>query len=164
MAPKPGDLILYTVSGRSGWTSKLVAIGQLLVGVGRGTEQYSHVAILSNRPGRQWEWKFPRSGEFRVDRTRAYEVWRIGEPNEYQRQRILDYCAVCRGEWYNLIGLFTDGLLGLPHTAVCSQGAGRAYEFSGIRIGTEGKTFPAPDAIPDAHGAHLIERYCPRRK
>lgn len=159
--PTPGDLILYPVSGRSAMTSRLVAAGELLLGAGRGLEQYSHVAVASESVGRQWEWKWPRAGEFRIDKSRPYEVWRLGNPSEKQRQKILYYCELARGEWYNMLGLLTFGLVGLPRTAVCSQGAARAYAFAGIKINAEGKPLVSPNAVADYPGARMLYRYEP---
>ncbi len=164
MKIRQGDVIMYPVTGRSGLTSKLVAIGELLFGAGHGFEQYSHVAIASKRPGYQWEWKWPWSGEYHIDKNRPYEVWRIGNPTEEQREKILEYCARHRGEWYNMIGLLTFGLLGLKRTAVCSQGAGRAYAHAGIRIGAEGKPLLSPNAIADKHVSRMMDRVEPGRK
>ena len=42
----PGDIVLYPVSGKDGWESRIVGIGQLLFGSGRGHEQFSHAALL----------------------------------------------------------------------------------------------------------------------
>lgn len=163
MEPCPGNVILYPVTGRSGWTSKFVAIGELLFGSGHGLELYSHVAIVSERPGYQWEWKWPFAGEFPIDHKRIYEVWEVGTPSDVQRQRILDYCVSCRGEWYNMIGLLTFGLLGLKRTAVCSQGAGRAYAHAGIHISAQGKPLLSPNAIADKRTARMITRHEPKR-
>lgn len=164
MRPKPGDLILYPVNGRSGWASKFVAVFEIILGAGHDFEQYSHVAIVGEQEGTQWEWKWPRSGCFPVDASRAYEVWRVGDPSPSQRRRILEYCSQHSGEVYNLIGLLTFGLLGLPRTAVCSQGAGRAYKNAHIMIGKEGKPLLSPNAIPDYKGAEMVVRVKPKGK
>ena len=161
MIPQFGDLILYNVNGRSEFISRLVGAGQLILGIGHSREVYSHVAVMSDRKGYQFEAKVPRAGEFPIDDSREYEVWRIGDPTDAQRDDILRWCRKHAGDWYNLTGLLTDGLVALRRTYVCSQFGGRAYKAAGIRISSEGNRVLAPDAIPDAPGARCIARYAP---
>lgn len=161
MVPKPGDVVLYPVTGRSGWTSRAVAIGELLVGAGRKPTLYSHAAILAWEPGWQYEAKWPRTGRFRIDRARPYEIWNVGNPSDGQRRDILNWAAEHCGQWYNMLGLLTGGLLGLPGHVVCSQFVGLAYAAArpGIRMSKEGLRLLSPDAIPDHRDAALVERY-----
>jgi hypothetical protein len=161
--PRPADVILYPVSPRSGWTSRFVAAAELMVGAGRGLVGYSHAAILEEG-GYQYEAKWPKTGCYHIDRSRPYEVWRIGSPTEDQRHRILAWCRTHEGEWYNMIGLLSGGFLGLPRTAVCSQFAGLAYAAAGIRIGKEGQRLLSPNAIADHPHARCIYRYTPGGK
>lgn len=160
MMPRPGDVVLYPVSGRSGWTSRLVAAGELLLGAGRGLEQYSHAAIL-DVDGHQFEAKWPKTGRFKVDHSRPLEIWNVGNPSDSQRRDILNWCREHEGEWYNMIGLLSFGLLGLKRTAVCSQFVGLSYGAArpGIKIPFEGKRILSPNAIADFDRAHLVKRY-----
>lgn len=164
MRPLPGDLILYNVTGNSELISRLVAAAQLSLGIGGGSEVYSHVAVLSDRPGWQFEAKFPLTGHFPIDTSRSYEIWRIGKPTPDQRKGILNWCREHEGHLYNLSGLLTDGLIALRGTYVCSQFGATSYAANGIRIKAEGHRVLAPDVIPDAKGAKRVLRYDPPRK
>ena len=162
--PLAGDVILYPVSPHSALSSRLVAVGEWLAGAGKGFEPYSHATILSSVPGFEYGYQWPRSGHFPIDATRDYEVWRIGDPSSSQRERILRWCQEHQGEWYNMLGLLTGGLLGLKHTAVCSQGVGRAYASAHIHISAEGQRLLSPNAIRDYPGATLVHKYSPPQK
>lgn len=161
MDPMPGDIILYPVTPRSALTSRLIAAGELLIGAGRGMESYSHAAILAEDMRHQFEAKWPKTGRFRIDSSRIYEVWNVGNPSDSQRIRILDYCLDHEGEWYNMIGLLTGGLLGLPRTAVCSQFAGYAYSAAQLKINPEGQRLLSPNAISDYPEARMVRRFFP---
>lgn len=163
MDPLPGDVILYPVTGQSGWTSRFVAAGELIIGVGHTFEQYSHVAILDEDPHYEFEAKFPKTGRFRVDTSRIYEIWNIGNPSSAQRARVLAWCRDHEDEWYNMLGLLTGGLLGLPRTAVCSQFVGKAYAAANIKFSAEGKHILSPNAIRDYKDATMIQRYVPKK-
>ncbi len=160
MEPQPGDIILYPVTGQSNWISRLIGAAQLIIGIGKGYETYSHVAILAPN-GRQYEAKWPRTGNFLIDDSRVFEVWSLGNLTDAQRRQVLMWCRCHVGEWYNMIGLLTGGLFGLPRTAVCSQFAGHAYESAGVSIHQEGLAILSPDAIPDFPEARMLRRYQP---
>ena len=163
MLSKPGDWILYNVDGRSEFISRAVAAGQLLLGIGHGREAYSHVALVSERPQWQYESKFPFPGHYPIDITRAYEVWRIGDPTSAQRAKALNWCQRHIGARYpyNMSGLLTDGLVALRRSYVCSQYAAAAWAAAGVRVSAEGQRILAPDVIPDFLGARMILRYEP---
>ncbi len=160
MPIKPGDIILYSVSADSEIISRIVAAGQLLLGIGSGDELYSHVAIASYTPGWQYEAKLPRSGRFPIDIARPYEVWRIGNPTDDQRMKIVRWCIENSGSLYNFTGLLTDGLIALKHTYVCSQFGQSACRAGGIMLHGNKRIF-APDDFPGQPGARRIARYEP---
>ena len=162
MIEQPGDCILYPVRGDSENSSKIVAAMEILQGYGHGLEQYSHVAIYID-PGIQFEFKWPRSGFFPIDSKRTYELWNVGNPTDNQRDRIIHWCMENQGEWYNMTGLLTAGIFGLPHTAVCSQGFDRAYTAAGIYVPHEGHRLLSPNAIPDWDQSKMICRMEPRK-
>ena len=97
MTPQPGDAILYPASGKSAWSSRIVAAGEILAGFGDGIEQYSHAAVLSDKTGRQWEATFPFIGEYDIDTRRVYEIWRLGDLTTLERLKILDWCRSKKG-------------------------------------------------------------------
>lgn len=164
MPPRPGDVILYPITPRSGWTSRFVGAAELAVGVGQGAVQYSHAAIMSEKTGWQYEAKWPRVGHYPIDARRIAEVWNLGHPTHDQRVQILAYCREHEGDWYNMLGLLTGGLLGLPRTEVCSQLVGDAYATARppIRIGKEGQRLLSPNALRDLSTATYLGRFMPR--
>lgn len=163
MIVKPADWILYVVNGRSEFISRSVAAAQLLLGIGHGNEVYSHAALVSERQGWQYESKFPFPGHFPIDITRAYEIWRIGDPSDCQRAKALNWCHRHQGIRYpyNMSGLLTDGLVSLRRSYVCSQYAAAAWRSAGVKVSAEGQRVLAPDVIPDFPGARMISRYEP---
>ena len=158
MDPLPGDAILYNANGKSGWSARLVAAGELLAGMGDGLEEYSHAAVLSDKPGYQYEATFPLTGHYKIDTSRTYEIWRLGNPTTAERIKVLDWCRSKCGKLYNLIGVLSFGYLRLPDTYYCSQFLGLAYAQIGLKIGDR---IMSPSSIPDYPGAVMIGRYSP---
>lgn len=154
MTPQPGDVILYPANGKSAWSSRLVAAGEILAGLGGGLEQYSHAAIF-DVDGYQYEATFPTTRRSLIDTSRTYEVWNIGEPTHEQRRKILAWCMRHEGRFYNLIGVLTFGLIRLPDTYYCSQFACFAYAHAGI---IAGDSIMSPDSIPQFKGAKMVAR------
>lgn len=154
--PQAGDIVLYSANGNSALSSRLVAAGEILAGFGRGLEQYSHAAILSDDPQRHYEATFPRTVYSMIDTSREYEIWRIGDPSPAQRRRIIAWCRENIGRWYNLIGVLTADRIRLPGTYYCSQFAGYAYAAAHIKVGD---SIMSPDSIPDTPGAKLVWRH-----
>lgn len=160
LSPLPGDVIQYVVDPHSAWSSKAVAMGEMWAGCGHGFEFYSHSTILSDQPGMQWEAKFPRTGHFPIDVTRTYEIWRVGNLDQHDRNNVLRWCKAHEGHLYNLTGVLTLGWIELPGTYYCSQFVGLAYKEVGLTIGDD---IMSPDSLPDFPGARMITRYEPAR-
>lgn len=159
--PRAGDIVLYTVSGRSEFSSRVVAAGELLAGMGRGAVQFSHAAVLDHG-GFQYEAKWPKTGRYPVDIARPYEIWRIEGMTQIQRHEVLMWCARHVGEWYDIVELLTFGLIQHRNRSVCSQFVDRAFRRAGVRLGREGQALLSPDAIADDPRARLIYRYTPK--
>ena len=161
--PEPGDIIAYTVNGASGWTSKFVAIVQLIFGLGRGVENFSHLTLVSDKPGWEYGAQWPKVGHFPIDKSRAYEVWRVSGLTLHQRREIIWYAQSRVGDWYNMLGLLTGGLLQLHHSEVCSQEVGDAYAWASppVVFKKEGMKILSPDAVLDDSRVHMIARYVP---
>lgn len=162
--PRPGDIILYPVTPRSALSSRIVAAGEMLLGMGKSEELYSHAALVSYSPGLQYEAKWPIVGQYEIDKTRIYEVWRLPDVTDDQRVIILREAKAKCGDLYNMIGLLSAGRLWLPHTEVCSQLVGSCYAKAGIEIGKEGARLLSPDAIADYPGAEMIYRFIPPKE
>ena len=149
MTGLPGDIVLYPVSGCDSWESRIVGIGQLMFGSGHSHEQFSHAAVLSTKPGYEWEAKWPRVGHYAIDQTRDYEVRRPRHYDEHHRIKVLAWFQAHRGDLYDLVCLLTFGLIQLPGAAVCSQAVDLALRFAGARPDREGKLILSPDALAD---------------
>lgn len=160
--PQPGDFILYPCDPRSALSSRFVGAGELLVGLGGNEKQmYSHAAILAYTPNHQFEAKFPLTGLFKIDDSRVYEIWRVGNPTDKQRAQILRWCMDHQGDLYNLIGVLTCGLIELPGTYYCSQFGCLAYASAGLH---PGDLIMSPNSIPEYPGARMIRRYRPEAR
>ena len=146
---RAGDIVLFSVSGKDSWESRIVAIGELLFGAGCTNEQFSHAAILSEFPGMIWEASWPRVGCHFIDQTRDYEVRRPRVYTEEQRRKVLAWFSVHNRDRYDLACLFTFGLIQLPNAEVCSQAVDRALLYAGDHPDLEGKHILSPDALAD---------------
>lgn len=159
LKPLPADWILYPGYGKSALSSRLVVAMEVIIGVGKGLEQYSHAAGVAEVEGWQYEAKVPRTGCFPIDTQRIYEIWRVGNPTFEQRLEILKWLKDHEGCWYNFTGLLTADRIRLPNTFYCSQYMGLAYKHVGIKAGDAILT---PDSIPDTPGAVMIKRVIPK--
>lgn len=166
MTPKPGDIILYLANdssdGTNALSSEFVAEGETLVGLGKGLERYSHAAVVSEKEGYQFEAVWPKSGENPIDKSRTYEIWDIGQPNESQRRCRIGWCKAHMGDFYDLPGVLTAGIIKIPGLYYCSRFACLAIESDGVTV--VGDKIMSPNSLPDFPGAKLISRYVPPRK
>lgn len=160
--PRTGDLIAYPVTPHSSITSKIVGIAEMLRGIGKGDVMYSHVAGKAADAGMQYEQKWPRAGLYTIDHSRRYQVWRIGDPTPAQTAKAVAWWEAHRGDRYNILGLLTAGILGLPHEEVCSQFYADGWHAAGIHFKSEGERIVAPNVLIDHPGARLIAEYMPR--
>ena len=158
--PQAADFILYPCDPRSAFSSRFVGAGELLVGLGgRGeTTQYSHAAIKAVNPGYQYEAKFPLTGHFKIDTSRIYEVWRIGNPTDAQRAGILKWCKDHEHRPYDVLGVLTGGRLSIPGTYYCSRYGCLAYASQGLH---PGDLIMSPNSIPMYPKARMIYRFTP---
>lgn len=165
MSPQPGDVILYPADeadGRQALSSEFVVAGETLVGLGKGLERYSHAAIASEDEGFQYEAVWPKSGHNPIDTSRVYEVWDIGRPSEAQRRCRLGWCRAHVGDFYDLPGVLTAGLVKIPGLYYCSRYACLAIESDGVT--KVGDAIDSPNSIPDYRGpggATMVARYTP---
>ena len=145
----PGDIVLFPVSGKDPWESRIVGIGQLIFGAGRTNEQFSHSAVLARTPGMVWEASWPRVGCHSIDQGRYYEVRRPRVYTEEQRRKVLAWFSVHNRDRYDLLCLLTFGLIQHKGMEVCSQAVDRALLYAGDHPDLEGKHILSPDALAD---------------
>jgi hypothetical protein len=152
--PEPGlsDIILYDVDPHSGWASKAVAVGELIKDCGRGKVMYSHVAIFE-KPGWQIEAKVPRVCRSRIEERRRPLILPIPGITHDQRLLMIATARAHIGDWYNMLGLLTAGVLGPIHQEVCSQLVDVSTRGAGIVIPRQGLKLLAPNPIADFLGA-----------
>ncbi len=150
MKIEPADVILYVATPRDEFITRAVGAIQLLRGVGRRAIPYSHVALASWSPRMQFESKWPWSGEYRIDESRSYEVWRFKDIDHEKRTAILRDCEMNRFELYPLDTLLTGGLITHRHAMVCSQWAAARCAVAGYRFSKEGLRIVAPDVMTDS--------------
>lgn len=165
--PQPGDLILYPVTGKSWWVSRLIGAVQLIFGVGKKKTLYSHVAIFSQEHrGKLFEFesRWPRSGQYPVDTSRPFEIWELLDVDDEKRSRIIRWCVDHQGERYPLFTLVSFGIARFKHEAVCSQWAARAYASVGIHFSKEGERIVSPDVMPDSKKVRLLEARFPSQR
>lgn len=158
---KPGDVILYPAGPKSALSSRLVVCGEIMAGLGSGLVSYSHAAVVARTPGYQYEATFPFTGRFKIDTSRPYEVWRLGDLTDLERGVVTKWCADHVGHPYNLTGVLTFDLIRLPGTYYCSQFACLAYAAAGKH---PGDLIMSPDSIPQYPGAVKIYSYTPPKE
>jgi len=156
--PLLGDIVAYPVGPWSAWQSKVIAVGELVLAVGTEPIQYSHIGILSRwTEGRaDYEAQFPRVREFAIPPARPFDIFQLPGLTAGQRSTILAYCRSHLGEWYNLIGVLTAGLIMPRNQAFCSEFAGQAYAAAGLLIPFEHERALFPDAVADWPKAQKI--------
>ena len=165
----PGDVALYVVDKNAPWSAKAVGVGEK-IGLHYFGKQYSHVTVLAEEEGWQYEETFPWAQRSRLDESRRFEIWRIGRLTLPERAMILRWWHkkirwLKIGPWwighpYNLVGVCTGGIIRLPGTYFCSQAAGMSYQAAGRGFGDD---IMSPDGIPLVPGAKMIYRHIPRK-
>lgn len=153
---RPADIILYEATPLDSFITRAVGAAQLLLGIGRTSITYSHVAIAAWTRGFQHESKFPFSGRFPVDESRRYEVWRLRGIDDDKRKIILRDCQMHSGELYPLDTLLTAGLIVHRRMKVCSQWAAARCFRAGYDFKKEGLRIVAPDVMRDSGILHYI--------
>lgn len=149
LKPELADIILYSVSPRSDWSSKIIAIAQLILGRDKGLVEYSHVALY-DRDGYQIESVFPRTIRSKVDTSRAYEIWGVHGATEDDRKKVMDWAYARIGELYDInyivVAILTLGIvrLRIKGTEVCCTNVRDAWASAGHHMKGD-----RPDQIAD---------------
>lgn len=161
MKTRAGDILLFPVTPRSSWASKFVAVGELLLGMGRGAEEYSHCAIVDIDEGWQLEAYWPRTRRSRIDPRRPREVWRLHGERREQTERGVRWCYENLNKLYNMLGLLFGWLPGARfHNKYCSQYVRASKAAAGHRMPNDERGYFSPNQLADycrTHGT-LIER------
>jgi uncharacterized protein YycO len=133
MDVKPADIGLFRVTSDSGWFSKLIGWGQKWIGQAPTVVAYDH-AVIFDTPTSITEafWPRVRRRDFDPIGYEGLEVYRVKNITPDAVSKVLAYATSHLGEWYNLTGILTFGLVQLGHTAVCSQFVWEAFTAAGI--------------------------------
>ncbi len=142
LKPERGDLIVYLVTPKSAWSSKLIAIGQLILGRDRGVKQASHWAIYAGS-GKQYEAVWPRVRKSSIYK-RPYEIWRRKGITQKQRNQIIASAVKRLGEHYGILYVLSFGLIKQSKDPVCCVFGQDCYMDAGLFV--KGNT---PDDIYD---------------
>lgn len=135
MKPLPADIIVWLVDNRSGWTSKAVAIGQMILGKGSAVKQSSHWSLYL-RPGKQVEQVWPHARVSDFYKGRKFEIWRRKGITPKQRKKIIAE-ALRRAnekEGYGLIYVLSFGVIKPAHQEVCCTMVQDCYLEAGMFV------------------------------
>jgi hypothetical protein len=126
---QPGDLLLFRVGPGSPFLGKLIGWGQKVIGQAPTKAAYDHVALAGRIRGEIVEayWPRVRVREYDPEGDPNVELYRDPNATPQQIDSIMTYAYAHKGEWYNLTGLLTFGLVQLGHSVVCSQFAWKCY-------------------------------------
>lgn len=124
---QPGDLLLYSVTPKSGLVARLIATVQIWRKEGTNKTQYSHVSVVSSRPGYQFEAMFPKTRESLVNwENPSLELWRVKGTKLDQVGLVLTWCAAHMGCYYD-IGQILMGAFRLSNAYSCTKFARQAW-------------------------------------
>lgn len=158
MTPEPGDIILFRVGAHPSLMGKLIDWGQKIINRDLHAIAYEHIVIVG------WYgdiveayWPKVRSRIYSPVGTPNAEVYRVrGITQKQIAKGVLAYAYGHVGEWYNMTGLLTLGLIQLGHSVVCSQFVWKCftgfdymavgYEAAGITL-CPSESFITPDDI-----------------
>lgn len=126
-----GDFVLYPIGPASRWISRLVGMGQKMIGQAPTRRQYSHVAIVGPDAEHIFEAYYPRTRISPIA-LKGNEVYRIRNVTPTQVSQMMAYCQAHVGDRYDMLAILTLGFLQLGKTEVCSQLAYDAGLAAGI--------------------------------
>lgn len=154
---QPADILLYRIGPNASWIEKAIGWGQRVIGQAPGTVAYDHAAIATSHVG-LIESYWPKVRKRLYNSTDpTLEAWRVKGITVARQNQVLTYAAQHVGEWYNLTGILTLGLVQLGHSAVCSQFVWEAFTAAGILL-CPYETLESPD---DIAASSLIMRVFP---
>lgn len=129
---QPGDVLLYSVTPKSGLVARLIATVQMWRKEGDYKTQYSHVSVVSGKPGYQFEAMFPKTREYVVDwQNPRLELWRVKGATQEQTKLALAWCAAHIGCYYN-VGQILMGAFKLSNSYSCTMFVRQAWLHAGI--------------------------------
>ena len=151
---KPSDAIFYPVGPRSDWASKFVAIGEMLLRMGRDLRFWSHCSIVDVDTDHQLEAYWPRTRRSKIDMRRPFEVWRLKDETPAKRDVGIRWAYTHLGEWYNMLGLLF-GWIGIHfHERYCSEFLRSINQAQGFEMPRDEKGYFSPNQAFDYYQKH----------
>jgi len=129
---RPGDLLLYRMTIKSGISSWFIGWGQNVIGKSPvHGKSYVHVAIVDKDTDYMLESRWPRSKRCKIkwkklDKKYKIELWRVRATSLEKIDKVMEWAYANLGLWYDL-GLFIWGWLDFKHAEVCSTFVKKAW-------------------------------------
>ena len=156
---RPGDLLLYRISGSSNWLDRLIGWGQRIAHQAPTKAAYCHVAIVGPDTESIYEAIWPRIHNTPIDigkiqKTIVLEAYRVRGATPEQISRVMASAAARVGERYDALAILSFGLLQLGRATVCSEYAYQSFLDAGIVL-CHWSSLESPD---DIAASPLLER------
>lgn len=144
---RPGDLLLYSVTPKSGVVSRLIATVELWRKEGDYKTQYSHVSVVSSKQDYQFEAMFPKTRESQIDWTDPrIELWRVKDSTSDQVTQVLSWCRAHVNCYYD-VGQVFMGFFRLSNTYSCTKFARQSWLDAGRDIVPGAGKFIGPNDL-----------------
>ena len=144
---QPGDILFYKTTPKSGLTHRIIAAGELLLGLGNGDVQYNHVSIVSTFTGFQYEAVWPRLRYSKINwDDPCIEIWRYRGITHEQAGAVLRAASVRLGEHYDLV-LFLTGFLKSQHAEICTGYVVDSFTAAKLSLASGGDKRLAPNVL-----------------
>ena len=156
----PGDLILYRVCEGCNFLDRLIGLGQKWIHQAPSKNAYCHVGIVGPDSEHIYEaaWPAVRNRAFDLKdppKGITLEVYRVKDSTPAQIAAVMDYCRRAVGQTYDVVALFTLGLISVRHSPYCSLLAWRAWINAGVLLCAD-EYMVTPDDI--AASALLVQQ------
>jgi hypothetical protein len=162
-----GDILCFRVGPKSSILDHLIGWGEKIIGQAPTKAEFCHVGILGGPSGtmiyeaiRPCVHVVPMDWPARLARN-PIEVFRIKGITPAQINTMMGYAAAHVGDRYDTLSIYSFGLLGTPHSVVCSQyvwWCARAAGYTLCKMDPLDKNAPTPD---DIAASDFIERIPP---
>ena len=147
---KPGDILLYRVTSKSGWISKLIASVQLWRSEGDEGPQYSHCAIVDMDRIHMVEAYWPRVRRVQIDWSVAgLELWRVQQSNDTQATFTVGWVRAKVGLPYDLGHAFF-GLFDFKHAEKCTSLVTGPWKAHGRDLMAKAGKFLGPTELAES--------------
>jgi len=146
-----GDILLFKVKPSSSIFSKLIGLGQKILGHAPTKAEYCHVALVAFDSTFVMEARWPKTKISKIDWTNWNEEYdlQLFRVNNVKPRQILDtihWAEDHLNEWYDVLELL-GGWINIRHAEICSTYVQKAWKAAGIEFKTNENGFITPDEI-----------------